>query len=484
MDGQVVGGRGDGSLQDSTVGGDNGDVLGGEVRSPFTLHVAHVDLQTTEVLVLEDGGDDGGDRALRGADILGEGTVGGLHAGAVVDGGVAVVLLVGGRTAGGLAGGGGAGAGRRGVRAVLGREGTGTVDAGGNGGVETGAVLPYDGVVVKDGDRAPTAPLRSFDTGGAVGVLRAGVLDRGPLRGEGCRLLLREELGLGLEELPLATLGVEAFGEDEGHAGGEAVVEGGRGGAADGAEGPGKDAHFGSFLDTEDTFSCSFRSNQPELISVLTHNTNCPLFSVGIDDDGGGLGDLGLPFSLHEGVIDFESSVISNNKDGGIIPAISHAICLGHTAGGNHVAGTVHGITVVTRGRGLGRTSGGGGPSGAGGTGGTGGARSTGGAGGALNALSLAGRQVGTVTREDLVALPGGLVAFVGGGEARVDAILEGDTTARGAGGHALEGGVVALVTITLSVLEVLQTSPGFPAGGRVGGVSGLSGASGAEGSV
>jgi len=88
------------------------------------------------------------------------------------------------------------------------------------------------------------------------------------------------------------------------------------------------------------------------------------------------------------------------------------------------------------------------------------------------------------VTGEDFVTLVGGLVTLVGGGEARVDAILEGDTTARGSGRDALVGGVVALVSITPGVLKVLKTGPGFPAGGRVGGVSGLSGTSGTEGSI
>jgi len=88
------------------------------------------------------------------------------------------------------------------------------------------------------------------------------------------------------------------------------------------------------------------------------------------------------------------------------------------------------------------------------------------------------------VSREDLVALVGGLVTLVGGGEAGVDAILEGDTAARRASGDALVGGVVAFVTVAASVLEVLETGPGFPAGGRVGGVSGLSGASGAKGTI
>jgi len=184
-----------------------------EMRTPFSHCILQIDFETTEILILEDNGDDRSHGTLGRADVWGEGTVIGLFTS--VGDGVTQEFLVGGSCgltsrASGLSGSSG------GMGAVHCREGTSTVDSRSDGGVETSTVLSRDGRVVQDRDAAPTAPVFGSDTRVAVGIFGARIVDGVSYFFRDPFFLFNFEFGQSLEQMPFAVVVVDTLSKDEG----------------------------------------------------------------------------------------------------------------------------------------------------------------------------------------------------------------------------------------------------------------------------
>jgi len=160
---------------------------------------------------LEDNGDDRSHGTLGSADVWGEGTVSGLFAS--VGDGVANGFHV--RVSRGLTSRAG-GCSGSGMGTVHGREGTGTVDSRGDGGVEASTVLSRDGRVVQDRDTAPTAPFFGCNTSVAVGIFGARIVDGVSYFFGDPFILFSFEFGQRLEQMPFAVVIVDALSKDEG----------------------------------------------------------------------------------------------------------------------------------------------------------------------------------------------------------------------------------------------------------------------------
>jgi len=208
-----------GHLSSTGLGNGNGGL--GKICVPLSLHVALVDLKTSEVTILEIDGNNRNSHTLCCANflrlavlVLNTSLVGRLTSVHLVGsssrraGGRRCTVGSGGRSrrAGGRGGGGGSGG-----RAAFNGERSGTVEGiVGDSLVNTSALSSRDGTVVDNVDAAPSAIARSSHTALAIRVYLARIVDDLTL------VFKRNLVGNKLENLvgvPLAVLGIGAFHE-------------------------------------------------------------------------------------------------------------------------------------------------------------------------------------------------------------------------------------------------------------------------------